>query len=130
MKDLLHPWINQTNTICTTSSGELLRLARAGDADAINVIITLLELLRGVIDGASSSTATVIYLNLQRLLDPINKLLRAYQHYPDVVACVLELYCSLVDRMINHLSEQHVGTLYTACVSLIKTYSAVFSGKG
>eukprot|EP01134_Creolimax_fragrantissima_P005293 CFRG5293T1 len=129
IKDLLHPWVEQTLTVCNTSTAKLAGMAREGDNDALNVIITLVDLLRGVIEGVQSSTASIVFQTISHLSDPISKLLQVYNHYPDAVGSVLKLYCSLVEHMVQHLDEREVGILYHACLTLIKTYSSTFSHK-
>lgn len=92
-------------------------------------LLTLLCLVRGVVEGSRVNTNTDLYRFVLPFLTESVALMKIYQNCPDVVGEIFQLYVEVCMRMLSFLNEQNTMKLFEASLALLRMYTECNLGK-
>ncbi|XP_071818411.1 exportin-4-like isoform X2 [Apostichopus japonicus] len=102
---------------------------KSQEQDVKSTMLTLLWLVRGVVEGSSVTTNSDLYQFTLPFLTESVALMKVYQNCPDVVEGIFQLHVEVCMRMLSFLNEQNTLKLFEVSLALLRMYTECNLGK-
>ncbi|KAJ0967573.1 hypothetical protein J5N97_024490 [Dioscorea zingiberensis] len=125
VRDLLGPMTTYLKNISTRNDLK----AFAQQADAIYMVICMMERLRGAARATQPRTQVAVFEMGHAVMNSLLTLLEVYKNQSAVVYQILKFVVDLVAAQVTFLNAKDASILVSFCLQLLKTYSSHNIGK-